>query len=265
MTLVDSHCHLDDAKFDDDRDQAIERAVAAGVEKMLAIGTGDGPPDLEVALRLATKYSMLAASVGVHPHNASQADAAVLKRLDLLARESTVAALGEIGLDYHYDFSPRERQRDVFIEQLRIAAAARKPIIIHTREAWEDTMAALREHWVATAIPCVMHCFTGNADQAHEALALGCHISFAGIVTYPKAVDVHEAAKIVPLDRLLVETDAPYLAPVPHRGKRNEPSFVAHTAQRLADLRGIALEELASATTANFHHIFGAVKTEPRP
>lgn len=263
MTLVDSHCHLDDAKFDDDRDRVIERAAAAGVEKMLAIGTGDGPPDLEVALRLSTKYPMLAASVGVHPHNASQADASVLQRLDVLARESRVAALGEIGLDYHYDFSPRERQRDVFVEQLRIAAAARRPVVIHTREAWEDTMSALREHWAATALPCVMHCFTGNAGQAREALALGCYISFAGIVTYPKALDVHEAAKIVPLDRLLVETDAPYLAPAPHRGKRNEPAFVVHTAQRLAQLQGIAVEELASATTANFRRILDRVK-EPR-
>ena len=249
MRLVDSHCHLDDPKFEEDREQVIERARAAGVERMLAIGTGNGPPDLEVAVRQAERYSFIYASVGVHPHDASKATAESFDRLRELARHPKVVAVGEIGLDYHYDFSPREVQRSVFTQQLEIAADAGLPIAIHTREAWEDTIALLREHWHGAG---VMHCFTGDEQQAGEALDLGFHLSFGGVLTFPKAEGVRQAARITPSDRLLVETDCPYLAPVPHRGKRNEPAFLVETVKRLAEVRGCAPEQIAEGTTANF-------------
>jgi len=251
VTLVDSHCHLDDPKFDEDREQTIERALAAGVTRMLAIGTADGPPDLEVAIRLAERYPFIYATVGVHPHDASKANEDTFARLRDLAAHPKVIAIGEIGLDYHYDFSPRDVQRAVFDRQLGIAAEAKKPIVIHTREAWEDTLAQV------TNLPHggIMHCFTGDAEQACTALARGFHISFGGVVTFPKAESLREAARIVPDDRILVETDCPYLAPVPHRGKRNEPAFVVDTARRLADVRGTAPETIAELTTRNFERL----------
>ena len=254
MKLVDSHVHLDDEKFDADRDATIERARAAGVECMMAIGTGD-PPDLEVAVRLADRYPFIYATIGVHPHDASKATPETWTRMRALEAHPKVLAVGEIGLDYHYDFSPRDVQRDVFIEQLRIAAAHRKPIVIHTREAWDDTIAILEQHWTPHGIPGIMHCFTGNTEQAERSLALGFYLAFGGVVTFPRATELHEAASTVPLDRVLLETDSPYLAPVPRRGKRNEPSFLAHTARRLAELRGIPVEEIVRATTENFHRV----------
>ncbi len=255
MKLVDSHCHLDDEKFAPDRDAAIARARAAGVERMLAIGTGDGPPDLEAALRLARAYEFIYATIGVHPHDAAKTTPETLVRLAELAREPKVLAIGEIGLDYHYDFSPRDVQRRVFMEQLQLAAQVRKPIVIHTREAWEDTLAVVREHGLPFG--GIMHCFTGGPNEAGQALELGFHLSFGGILTFPKADDVREAAAGAPEDRLLVETDSPYLAPVPYRGKRNEPSFLPETARRLAELRGMVPEDLALATTRNFDRLFG--------
>lgn len=252
MTFVDSHCHLDDPKFDEDREQAIERALAAGVTRLLAIGTGNGPPDLEVALRLAERYPHIYATIGVHPHDASKATPETFTELRNLAAHPKVLAIGEIGLDYHYDFSPREVQRAVFDRQLEIASAASKPIVIHTREAWDDTLAQV------TTLPHggIMHCFTGDATQARQALALGFHISFGGVLTFPKAESLREAAAIVPDDRLLIETDCPYLAPVPHRGKRNEPAFVVETAKRLAQVRQTTPEQIAELTTANFLRLF---------
>ena len=255
MTLVDSHCHLDDSKFDDDREQVIERARAAGVDRMMAIGTGDGPPDLEVAIRQADRYPFVFATIGVHPHDASKATPETFDRLRELARHPKVLAVGEIGLDYHYDFSPRETQRAVFEKQLELAAEARKPIVIHTREAWDDTLAVLRAAWSGAGI---MHCFTGDARQAGEALEIGFHLSFGGVLTFPKADAVREAARIAPDDRLLVETDCPYLAPIPHRGKRNEPAFMVETVRRLADVRGRTPEEIAQLTTGNFERLFAA-------
>lgn len=255
MTLTDSHCHLDDKQFDADREATIERALAAGVETMLAVGSGDGPPDLEAGVRLAERYAAIHATVGIHPHEARKADDAALKHLAELCVHPKVVALGEIGLDYHYDFSPRETQRAIFAEQLRIARDARLPIVIHTREAWEDTLLLLEEHWTGAAAGGIMHCFSGGPDEARRVLDMGFHVSFAGVVTFPKALDIQRAARVVPLDRILIETDAPYLAPVPHRGKRNEPSFVTHTARKLAELRGEALETVAEAAAANFHRL----------
>jgi TatD DNase family protein len=254
--MIDSHCHLDDEQFDSDRVQTIERAVEAGIELMLSIGTGDGPPDLEAAVRLADVFEPVYATVGVHPHNAAKADSHAFDNLRTLLSHPKVIALGEIGLDYHYDFSPRERQREVFVEQIRIARAERMPIVIHTREAWDETVLLLQEHWAATGLPGIMHCFTGGPQEAKAALDLGFSLSFGGVVTFPKALENQEAARQVPLERLLIETDSPYLAPVPYRGKRNEPAFIVHTAQKIADLRGIQIEELEAATAKNFRKLF---------
>ncbi len=255
---VDSHCHLDGHRFDDDRDAVIERALAAGVTKMLTIGTGDGPPDLDVAIRLAERYPCLFATAGVHPHDAGKWTADSGPAMRERMSHPRVVALGEIGLDYHYDFSPRDNQKRVFIEQMEIAAEARKPILIHTREAWEDTFALIETYWRPTGLPGVMHCFSGGPAEAQRSLDLGFTISYSGIVTYPKAPDVREAALLTPLDRMLVETDAPYLAPVPLRGKRNEPAFVVRTGEMLAELRGVSPAELACATSDNFIRLFPA-------
>jgi TatD DNase family protein len=252
--LVDSHCHLDDEKFDLDREATIARARSAGVGCMMAIGTGDGPPDLEAALRLARQHDFIYATVGVHPHDAAKATPETFRRLDDLAKDAKVLAIGEIGLDYHYDFSPRDMQQRVFARQLELAAGARKPIVIHTREAWEDTLALVREHGLPFG--GIMHCFTGGPKQADDALELGFHVSFGGILTFPKADEVRDAAARAPVDRLLVETDSPYLAPLPHRGKRNEPAWVVETARRLAELRGVSLDDIAAVTTRNFSQLF---------
>ena len=252
MTLADSHCHLDDPQFEPDRQAVLERALAAGVTSMLSIGSGDGLPDLEAAVRLADTYDCVWATVGVHPHEARKAGPETWRRLEQLLAHPKVVAVGEIGLDYHYDNSPRDQQRAAFIEQMGIAAAAGKPIVIHTREAWEDTWRLLSEYWVPRGLGGIMHCFSGGPEEARRALDMGFHLAFGGVVTYPKAVQVREAARLTPLDRLLIETDAPYLAPVPMRGKRNEPAYVVETAQRLAELRGEPLEALAEATTDNF-------------
>lgn len=249
--LVDSHCHVDNKAFLKDREETIQRALEAGVSHMVAIGTGEGPPDLEAALRLADQYPCFSATVGVHPHDASKADAEIFKRLPQLLRHPKCVALGEIGLDFHYDFAPRDTQRGVFIEQLRIAADAGKPVIIHTREAWPETMEILRQYWVPSGLGCLVHCFTGNAEQAREAVSLGFYLAFGGVLTYPKAEEVREAARETPLDRILLETDAPYLPPVPYRGKRNEPAYVALTAAKLAEVRNVTLQEIAQTTAAN--------------
>lgn len=256
IKLVDSHCHLDDKQFDPDREQVIERALAAGVERMMAIGTGSGPPDLEAALRLARQYTFIYATVGVHPHDAAKATPETFTAIEVLAAganaETKLLAIGEIGLDYHYDFSPRDVQRDVFVAQLKLARRAGKPIVIHTREAWDDTLLLLREHWSGGGI---MHCFSGGPAEARQALDLGFYLSFGGVLTFPKADALREAARLAPEDRLLVETDAPYLAPVPKRGKRNEPAFVVETARRLAEVRGATPERIAERTTRNFERL----------
>jgi len=256
VKLIDSHCHLDNEQFESDREAVIERAIDAGVEHMLAIGTGDGPPDLEAGIRLADCYPAIYATVGVHPHDAAKATEESFKHIDRLLAHPKVVAIGEIGLDYHYDFSPRDVQRAVFIEQLRIARDRRKPIVIHTREAWNDTLALLRQHWASAGLGGVMHCFSGDANQGLEALSLGLHLSFGGILTFPKSLPLQEAARQAPADRILIETDAPYLAPVPKRGKRNEPAFIVETARKLAELRGEAPEAIAAATSENFRRLF---------
>jgi TatD DNase family protein len=273
MYLIDTHCHLDGDVFDADRDAVIARARAAGVAEMVAIGTGDGPPDLCAGIRLAEAYEFITATVGVHPHEAAKATDATWVELIALTKHPLVVAVGEIGLDYHYDFSPREVQRAAFVRQLQIAAAANLPITIHTREAWEDTIADLDAHWHPTAFcaglapgreteggdrPCgIFHCFSGGAREAEQALERGFLLSYSGIVTFPKSEEIREAVRVTPLDRILVETDAPYLAPVPWRGKRNEPAYVVKTAERVAELKGVTIEELAEATTRNWRRLRG--------
>src|SRR5260370_974274 len=172
-----------------------------------------------------------------------------------MPRPPQVVALGEIGLDYHYDFSPRDVQRAAFLDQMAVARDARRPIVIHTREAWDDTLALLEEHWKPTGLGGIMHCFSGGPREAERSLALGFHLSFGGIVTFPKALEVQGAARTTPADRLLIETDAPYLAPVPRRGKRNEPAFMVETARKIAELRGVAVEEIARITSANLRQL----------
>jgi len=254
--LVDSHCHLDAQQFDSDREEMIQRAIDAGVTRLLSIGTGEGPPDLEAALRLADKHDGVYATVGIHPEYAPKVTDADYKSVAELTQHSKCVAIGEIGLDYYWKPFDAKLQAAVFVEQMRIAADAQKPISIHTRDAWGDTIGLLRKHWAPTGLPCVMHCFTGNPIQAREALELGFFLSFSGVVTYPKATDVHQSAKETPIDRILVETDAPYLAPVPYRGKRNEPSYVVYTAAKVAELRNESIESVAQATSENFERIF---------
>jgi TatD DNase family protein len=258
VSLIDSHCHLDSTEFDADRDEVIERALAAGVEHMVAIGTGNGPPDLEAGVRLADKYPAFYATAGIHPHDAAKAGPGDFRRIAELLSHTKVVAVGEIGLDYHYDFAPREAQKSAFIEQMSIAAAARKPIVIHTREAWDDTVTLLEKHWTPHGIGGIMHCFSGGPVEAQRALDLGFYLSFGGILTFPKATQVQESAKTAPRNRILLETDAPYLAPVPKRGKRNEPALMVHTAQKLAELRGESLEEINRFTSENFQRLLNS-------
>jgi TatD DNase family protein len=256
VKLVDSHCHLDDSQFDGDRAEAIARARAARVVTMMAIGTGNGPPDLEAAIRLAEQHEFIYATVGVHPHDAAKASEETFAHMETLLSHPKVRAVGEIGLDYHYDFSPRDTQRAVFERQLALARQAGLPVVIHTREAWEDTLSILRAALPQTGPGAgIMHCFTGDAAQAREALDLDFHLAFGGVLTFPKAEAVREAARITPANRLLLETDCPYLAPVPMRGKRNEPAFLVETARRLAEVRGVSLEEIAAQTTENFKRL----------
>ena len=259
--LVDSHCHLDDKRFTADLDAVLDRAAAAGITRILTIGTGDGPPELDRAVRLADRYPQIYASVGVHPHDASKATASTIDDLRELARHPKVMGFGEIGLDYHYDFSPREVQREIFAAQLELARELKLPIIIHTREAWDDTIATIRRHWSG---PGVMHCFTGGPEQAEEALALGLYLSFGGVITFKTANELRIAAQIVPADRLLTETDAPYLAPTPWRGKRNEPAFMIETAKKLSEIRGTTLEAIAELTSTNFDRLFSGARNGNR-
>lgn len=256
MPIADSHCHLDDEQFDSERDRVIERARAAGVERMLTIGTGNGPPDLEAALRVAEEHESVFATAGVHPNDSEKVGAETFQDLERLLQHPKIRALGEIGLDYHWGV-PKALQMPVLLRQLSIAKAARMPVVIHTRDAWDDTISVLREHWAGEDLPCVMHCFTGNAEQARLCLDMGFTLAFGGVATFPKAAEVREAARITPDDRLLLETDAPYLAPVPFRGKRNEPSYITRTAQTIAQIRGIGVSQLGELTMRNFERVFG--------
>jgi len=260
--FVDSHAHLDGKQYDSDREQVIARAREAGVQTMVAIGNGDGPPTLDAGIQLADKYPFMYATVGIHPHEARLAGEASYQTMEQLARHAKVIAWGEIGLDYHYDHSPRETQKQVFVRQMELAAAAKLPIVIHCRpsdgshNAWDDCLGLIQNQWARNGLGGIMHCFTGNWAQANRALDMGFMISFAGNVTFPKAQPIRDAALQVPLDRMLIETDCPYLAPVPHRGKRNEPAFVKETARQLGELRSLSMNEIGERTSRNFYDFF---------
>jgi TatD DNase family protein len=256
--FVDSHCHIDGAEYDGDRDEVIARARAAGVTTMLNVGTGDPHSGaFERALELAVKHKDIYAAVGVHPHDAKLFDDRAEQRLFDLARQSERAiAWGEIGLDYHYDHSPREVQREVFRRQLRLARSVKLPVVIHSREADDDTIAILGDELTDYERGGVMHCFGGSVEMARSALALDFFISFAGNLTFKKAEDLRAVARQLPLDRLLIETDCPYLTPVPFRGRRNEPARVLETARCLAELHGRELEEIGRITSENFAKLF---------
>lgn len=266
MTLIDSHCHIDGEVFDDDRDEVVRRAKDAGVVAMLNIGTGDPhSDDFRKAVAVAEQYENVFASVGVHPHDAKLYDDKSEQDLVLLAEQSDkVIAWGEIGLDFYYDHSPRDVQREVFRRQIRIAKGLGLPIIVHSRDANEDTVDILTHEFsgqtenekLKTENVGIMHCFGGTPAMAESLMKLGFLISFAGNVTFKKADELREAARIVPLEKLLVETDCPFLTPVPFRGKRNEPAFVEHTARFLAEFYGIGFDTLAEQTTQNFLQFF---------
>src|SRR5688500_11775036 len=241
-------------QFDADRAEAVARARAAGVTTMLVVGGIDEEHGHRRALRVAGELG-LPASAGIHPHEARLATEDTYDELRTLAREGRIVALGELGLDFHYDHSPRDVQREVFRRQLRLARDVGLPVIVHTREADEDTVAIL-EHEEAEEIGGVIHCFTGSRELAERALVLGFCISFSGIVAFPRAEVIREVARTVPLERLLVETDAPFLAPPPHRGKRNEPAFVVEVARAVAALRGEAALDVGRAAAANFARAF---------
>ncbi len=255
--LVDSHAHIDGAEFDADRDEVVARARAAGVGAILNIGTGDPHAgNLERAVAVAEKYEGVYAAVGVHPHDASLYDDAAEARLLKLSAHPRVIAWGEIGLDYHYDNSPRVVQREVFARQLRGARAVGLPVIIHSRAADEETVEILGAELTGAERGGIMHCFGGALEMAEAVLALGFMISFAGNITFKKADALREVARQVPLERMLVETDCPYLTPEPFRGRRNEPARVVETARFLAALLGIDVDEFARVTSDNFAHFF---------
>ena len=257
MNFIDSHCHIDGESFDSDRDEVVRRAKDAGVLAMLNIGTGN-PHNGEIAkaVEVAERYENVFASVGVHPHDAKLYDDLAEENLINLTKSKKVIAWGEIGLDYYYDHSPRDVQREVFIRQIRTAKKLDLPIIIHSRDADDETVEILKAECSYDNFKGIMHCFGGTAEMAKSLMDIGFLISFAGNITFKKAGNLRDAAKVVPPEKLLIETDCPFLTPIPFRGKRNEPAFVVHTAKFLADFYEIEIEKLANQTTQNFLDFF---------
>jgi len=257
--MIDSHCHIAGPEFAGDLADIIARARTANLAHALVILAADDGPEIEQGRRVAEQWDAVRFSVGVHPHAAGKfaanpGDAPEVVD-SVIAAQPLTRGLGEIGLDYHYDFAPREVQQQVFREQIRLARRRRLPIVIHTREAEDDTFQILEEE-NAGEIGGVFHCFTGDRAMAQRALGLGFHISLAGIVTFRRALELKEVAKLVPLDRLLIETDSPYLAPAPHRGKRNEPANVVRVAETIAELRGSDAQAIGDAARRNFERLF---------
>jgi TatD DNase family protein len=267
--FIDSHAHLEGKRYDTDREEVLARAKQSGIEAYLAIGNGDGPDTADCGIELTEQYDgkpeypRIWASVGIHPHEASLANEAADSKMLQWAHHPKVIAWGEIGLDYFYEHSPREIQKTVFVRQMELAKAANLPIIIHCRpsdnseNAWDDCLSLITEHWRSSGLGGILHCFTGSLDHARRALDMGFMISFAGNITFPKAQPIRDAAQMVPLDRMLIETDSPYLAPIPHRGQRNEPAFVTEVARQIGELRNLPAEEIGSQTAQNFYKFFG--------
>src|SRR5688572_7414864 len=257
--MIDSHCHIAGPEFADDLDAVVQRARDAGLAHAFTILAADDEPELTQAREVAARWPEVRFSIGIHPHAAAKfADdpAAAARQVEAaMADQPLTRALGEIGLDYYYDHAPRDVQQQVFREQIRLARRRRLPIVIHTRDATDDTFRILAEE-SAGDVGGVFHCFTGDRDMARLALDAGFHISFAGIVTFPRALELREVARVVPLGRLLIETDSPFLAPVPHRGKRNEPAHVVHVAAAIAELRATDTETIGAAALDNFRRLF---------
>jgi TatD DNase family protein len=256
--FVDSHAHIDGPEFDIDREDVIQRAHAAGVSRILNVGTGDPHSDaFERAIRLGQSQPSIYTAIGTHPHDARLYDDAAEEKIKTLIQSGErVVAWGEIGLDFHYDNSPRDVQVAVFKRQLHAARELNLPVIVHTREAEAETIDLLKTDYDGAYRRGVFHCFSGSEDLARRAIEIGFMISFSGIVTFKKAEQLRNVARQVPLDRLLIETDCPYLTPVPHRGKRNEPAYVVEVARCLAGLHGLEIDELAHITTENFMRFF---------
>lgn len=252
--LIDSHCHLEYDSFVAEGDAVIERARAAGVGACVTIGTKLST--FPKTLAVAEKYERVWCSVGIHPHDAAVEPLTEAKTLVELTRHPKVVGIGETGLDYYYDHSPRAEQATNFLVHIDAAQETELPLIIHTRDAEDDTIAILQEKMKRTPFTGVLHCFTGTAKLAEAGLELGLYVSASGIITFKNSEPLRQVFRAVPMERLLVETDSPYLAPIPHRGKRNEPAFVAHTAAVLAELKGVSVEEIARVTTENFYRLF---------
>lgn len=256
MELIDSHAHIDFPQFAEDRDAMLERARAAGVTTLVAIGTGPGPEKLDAALPFAEQYAWIYTTVGIHPHEAKEVTQVHFDELARLAKHPKVIAWGEIGLDYFYDHSPRDVQAKVFRQQMELAKTAKMPIVIHCRDAWSDCMKILEEEWAPSGLGGILHCFSSTLEDAKRGLDMGFQISFAGNSTFPKAQHLRDIAKALPLENILIETDAPYLAPVPYRGKRNEPAYVAEVAKMLGNVRNLSAQEAARSTAENFRRFF---------
>lgn len=260
--FIDSHCHLEGKQYAADREQVIARARESAVETMLAIGNGEGPENLDCAVTLAEQYEFMYATTGIHPHEAAMANEVAYESMERLAQHPKLIAWGEIGLDYFYDHSPRDIQQQVFLRQMELARGAKLPIVIHCRpsdnseNAWDDCLQLLEERWAPSGLRGILHCFTGSWAHARRALDIGFLISFAGNVTFPKAQAIRDAAAQVPLESMLIETDSPYLAPIPHRGKRNEPAFVKEVARQIGELRSKSADEIGQQTTKNFYDFF---------
>ena len=252
--LIDTHCHLDTDRFDPDRAAVIARARQAGVARMITIGCDVA--NSERALGLACTHRDLFAAVGVHPHEAGKVAPDFIDAIERLSAHPRAVAIGECGLDYYYDNAPRTAQREVFVAQVRLATRVDLPLVIHVRDAWDDLLTLLRAETLRK-VPGVIHCFTGTSEQAKAALELGFYLSIPGIVTFSKPGDVAAVAQSAPLDRLLIETDSPFLAPKPHRGKRNEPAYVRHVAEKVAELRNMPLDDVITATGENATRLFG--------
>ncbi len=253
--MIDSHCHINTERFSGDRDEVVERARRAGVEGLIVIGAAGRLDLCRSAIAMAEADPAIWATVGVHPHDAETCSPSIYREIEKMAAHQRVVAVGETGLDYYYDSSSPEQQQASYREFIRMARRRRKPLVLHVRDAHADALAIAMEEGAA-AVGGVVHCFTGTHEEARAWLALGFHLGVTGIVTFKKSGELPRVVAEAPMERLLIETDSPYLAPVPHRGKRNEPAFVRHVAARVAEIRGMELSALAAATSRNTRRLF---------